>query len=751
MVQNRLSQSASHVQRKFDADFLNNKIGLLDGNRDAVKSPNEAENEDILHRHDELRNLLEVTKKTLEQEVSADEEHAEPEADWTQLNAIVTQAKSLLDFIELTEASKRYKTLIRKQLPELVKEAFPALFAQAESLFGKEAEQSGDAVKGLAAAKSRVRSSVPNAESAAMDAMNIIGFRQKLNFTGKQYAESEEGPFIVQNVMARGDMYHVKAVLGLFPGLKVVLTGVPASESALDKKSDKEIAAAKLWNQACDMARYYNAEERVFYTGEKVKEQSASELKVFEAFQKGEAVDKGLKISVGGCSSLIGMYMTDARKGGKETESRNSLAAAVAPSPNDKELKDDKRASEEEMIEALMEMGFQEGPEYAIINFRNSGHKTQERKLKDAPLPVHKKKVYEKYDPRSESKEGNHPELDTGTVGVEQLAAIAVDKGMIPVFMGEEPASAANQQPNLIKYWEREFKGKRLCRGGREAEAFFLRVLANRFNVKAISMRSGVTDQMAFVGIPVLSIDTDTYHQPIAPFEKSGLEVSDMIANSWAREGKFEAAFGRAYGRAFLQEGRKLKHSAEGGENQLDEEYADGKWKGEFAKHDLANINDAVEFYFMQEQGGVRHHTHPLHPDRLAETESKPGGLTSLSRTLGGKLDTNMNDFVVLDEAASLLKTGKREDVEQAIRQLNSFITYLQHIIFNEWETGSGSSGFPDYLKRKMGELITFVEQAEARVPAESDTLEAELADLKKQLAVIKSVLEKMERERRGL
>jgi hypothetical protein len=117
--------------------------------------------------------------------VSADEEHAKPEADWTQLNAIVTQAKSLLDFIELTEASIRYKTLIRKQLPELVKEAFPALFAQAESLFGKEAEQSGDEVKGLAAAKSRVRSSVPNAESAAMDAMNIIGFRQKLNFTGK--------------------------------------------------------------------------------------------------------------------------------------------------------------------------------------------------------------------------------------------------------------------------------------------------------------------------------------------------------------------------------------------------------------------------------------------------------------------------------------------------------------------------------------------------------------------------------------
>ena len=119
-----------------------------------------------------------------------------------------------------------------------------------------------------------------------------------------------------------------------------------------------------------------------------------------------------------------------------------------------------------------------------------------------------------------------------------------------------------------------------------------------------------------------------------------------------------------------------------------------------------------------------------------------------MSQTLSGKLDTNMNDVVLLDEAAYLLQTGKPEDVAMAVRQLNSYIVYMQHIVLNEWDVGSGSTGFSDYLGRKMGELIAFVEQAEARVPAETDTLRDELADLRKQLAIVKFHLRKMEVER---
>src|SRR5690606_24678536 len=110
-----------------------------------------------------------------------------------------------------------------------------------------------------------------------------------------------------------------------------------------------------------------------------------------------------------------------------------------------------------------------------------------------------------------------------------------------PVFMGEAPAGA--RRPHLIKYWTfshnygPQNQLLRLCRGGRSAEAYFMRVIAENFDVRLLAMRSGVTDQLAFLGIPTISIDVDNFHQAAAPelLAQPGYQIGeDETAHSWA-------------------------------------------------------------------------------------------------------------------------------------------------------------------------------------------------------------------------
>ena len=259
--------------------------------------------------------------------------------------------------------------------------------------------------------------------------------------------------------------------------------------------------------------------------------------------------------------------------------------------------------------------------------------------------------------------------------------------GFVPVFMGDEPAEAKDQRPNLFKYWEwTTLDGKKRVRtGGRTGEAFVLRVLAETYTVRALAMRSGVTDQMAFLGIPVVSIDLDTFHRSPAPpifGSKSGAEGTEKnqdAADSWARGSKLEAGFGRDYGRVFLRDERNLKQFMTGDTDA-------GKWSGEFSYDDLAAIRDAIGFYFKGQGRGLRHDSHPLNPYRVDPLVSV---FPSRALRLAGKLDTNLNpDAVLLDLRLVLTprpdeQAAPRHELDRAVDILGAHVRAVRALL--EW------------------------------------------------------------------
>jgi hypothetical protein len=119
-------------------------------------------------------------------------------------------------------------------------------------------------------------------------------------------------------------------------------------------------------------------------------------------------------------------------------------------------------------------------------------------------------------------------------------------------------------------------------------------------------MRSGVMDQLALLGIPIVSIDISP-HGGLADGKLPDLATS----KGWDRGLKLEDSYKQNYGHAFV------KH-----------ERADEKkrnlpaWKGEFHPDDVATIGDAVEFYLgakanKANSDNYRHQSHPLQPAQV--------------------------------------------------------------------------------------------------------------------------------------
>jgi hypothetical protein len=514
----------------------------------------------------------------------------------------------------------------------------------------------------------------------------MLRYQHGLGFKGKlaPAVGAQDGPAILQSWRARGDMYHVGAVLNLYPQLEVFLYDIPKPQDVVSEASfQTQHERAERWQQACMIADYYGQPDRVSYThadGVAALGQKGHAYDLHASVVAGEPIErqKGFFIDVGGCTTVLGLDLAAARAAGDQayTTRKQDLAAAVAPAPR----QNDGRASKQAITDYLAATGWDEATKYVIINYRGSGHTQIEKQLVGAG--GERQARINAYVPARDQAGGNHPELDTGVFGVTQLGAIVSGRGFTPVYMGEEPA-APPAGPHLIKYWNFEAadpvdgETKKLCRGGRAAEAFFLRVLAETYKVRLLSMRSGVTDQLAFLGIPTLSIDLDNFHQASAPelYPRPGYELgNDETAHSWARGSKLEAGLQRDYGRVFISEHRDLSDFSPEPEN---------KWRGELAPADVATIDDAVGFYFgdadapAAESAGVRHQSHPFHPDKLEATRAKGGqDEVNLRQALVSKIDTGLNPEVVLAHARVVLKQDQ-PDVAAAVKFLDSHLEYV--------------------------------------------------------------------------
>ncbi|WP_144393471.1 hypothetical protein [Pleionea sediminis] len=204
--------------------------------------------------------------------------------------------------------------------------------------------------------------------------------------------------------------------------------------------------------------------------------------------------------------------------------------------------------------EDLNKIGFKQGIPYVLVNYRN---------VADKPGGV-------------------HPEHDTGDKGFKQLMQAAKSTGAVPVPMGDPPEYLLKEllregimtegQANLSNYWKLDS-----AKGGRNQETGLIQHLAKNFNVvSGIGMRSGTLDMLAFVGIPIVSLDKD-------PKGKEG---------SWLRTTKLESAYGSGrYGTLYV--------------NRLQADKGQGKVlnDGEFSKDDFQNISSALRIRRYSDTG----------------------------------------------------------------------------------------------------------------------------------------------------
>jgi Domain of unknown function (DUF4157) len=656
---------------------------------------------------------------------------------------------------------KRITTQLTSLLNELHKELDVQLQASAKddtqrTLAGDRALTPIERVNGAAA-------QVAGGAAMQNEAKLLLRYQQRLGFVGqlKESVADSDGPAILQSWRARGDMYHVGAVMNLFPRLKVILYDLPRPPAVKDEAShDSALEAAERWKQAVMISEYYGQADRVFYThaGDVSQRGDKGDAYTFhQGIASGQAVDaqRGLFIDVGGCTTIVGLAMQHARGQGDAAykKARGDLAAAVAPDPK----ADDGRADRAEIQHFFEQKGWDDTTKYVIINYRGSGHAQIEKQIRGVPAGPARQQILNAYNPATDQEGGNHPDLDTGVVGIEQLAQIVRDRGFTPIFMGEEPAGTPH--PHLIKYWEFEHLYARpprdgeapaapvqqkLCRGGRASEAFLLRALTEVYDVRLLAMRSGVTDQLAFLNMPTISIDVDNFHQAAAPAllnVPAYQRPSDAVAHSWARGGKLEAGLERDYGRVFLEEERNLKSVS-----------PDGKWNGKFSDHDVASIDSAVGFYFGKADepapasNGIRHQSHPLHPDKLEATGGQSAQADAeLRKALPGKIDTNLNPDVVLAHARSVLAADP-PDVAEARKFLDG---HLEYVRVGQVGVGVDEAAFKaDKLKQQLSFLGGAVAMLAAHGNAgdayrlEKTTIEGGLATNRRRLAAVKRSLD---------
>ncbi|MFE7527467.1 hypothetical protein ACFU7Y_17360 [Kitasatospora sp. NPDC057542] len=235
---------------------------------------------------------------------------------------------------------------------------------------------------------------------------------------------------------------------------------------------------------------------------------------------------------------------------------------------------------------------FEPGQNYVIVTYRDSGH--------------------------SNRAGANAPALDTGLEGVRQIieqVQEAANGRFRVVVMGEEPAEWSG--PALQNYWNWPSVGNR------RKELALLRYLADEYNiVGAVGMRSGVMDELAFAGIKVISID-------ISPHRNEGDGIPNLKqSKGWTRGLRFEEAYERNYGRAFVTDPRPedTTYAAPGATTPV-------PFPGRFSADDVLTIRSAVEFYLVDDpdSAGFRHDSHPHERLRVEAALDRLGPVATMT------------------------------------------------------------------------------------------------------------------------
>ena len=223
---------------------------------------------------------------------------------------------------------------------------------------------------------------------------------------------------------------------------------------------------------------------------------------------------------------------------------------------------------------------------YALINFRVSGHGVAA--------------------PRAPS----HPELDTGTSGFRQIWNDAKNRGYWPVPVGDVPPAAllgcivpggsqfdGAKHPSLINYFRHvqpvltaatpaagPTGPTRPTLSRRQIEyGIFGRIAALIPKARAIGMRSGGLDAIAYSGIPVLSID-------IAPSatdpQTARLDPAHGNTGSWKRAAKKELILPGRFHQVFMSALRDVRGIGDPG------------WAGTLSGEDVARVGSALVTFF---------------------------------------------------------------------------------------------------------------------------------------------------------
>ncbi|MFL6660293.1 MAG: DUF4157 domain-containing protein [Massilia sp.] len=243
----------------------------------------------------------------------------------------------------------------------------------------------------------------------------------------------------------------------------------------------------------------------------------------------------------------------------KDHAKTRALALGVMIGKPSKEAEDGYR-------DKLVKEGFKPGVPYMLVNYRTSGHPKAGR--------------------------GVHPELDTGSEGFAQLIAIVRKNGFVPVPMGSPPAGA-HVHPNLIDYFRWDCCQPRPDAGQnrRQAEYGLLHYLGQHYNVRAIAMRSGLTDVLAYVGIETISLDINSDLDGNAAHHRAGVGgISWTHAKTgWKRVAKRRQLLPDTLHLAFFKDLRedRTRHSP----NR-------DQWDGMFTLGDTVQIGAAVNHYF---------------------------------------------------------------------------------------------------------------------------------------------------------
>lgn len=269
---------------------------------------------------------------------------------------------------------------------------------------------------------------------------------------------------VLQSPVARGDMHDIRALLALDPQFRVLICH---HDDRYD--GDKDTIVDYYQGLANFTTRVAVIEESLTdVKAAAIPGIGASSTTAILQWMQGQAV-----FAAGGAHGP-GAARDAARRAAAATFVTN-LGVATAGVEHDADLADH--------FSDLYLHGFNTTDHYVLLNYRESGH-------------VHGHRP------------PSHPELDTGAEGIWQLIDAVYRKGFVPVPMVALPGNVAWPGPSLIGYYNWPSCAANVRRNKRQAEYGLLRALKRyNANVRYLGMRSGSTDAVSFVGIPVIAPD----------------------------------------------------------------------------------------------------------------------------------------------------------------------------------------------------------------------------------------------------